>query len=270
MTGTFLEKILASTRARVQKLKDSPEAHSIGERALRYRATATSHAFRAAFADRQPLNIIAEIKRASPSKGDINTRRGAAATAVAYRSGGASAISVLTEPEFFKGSLEDLKAVRRVTSLPILRKDFIVDEIQIVEAAAAGADAVLLIVAALSAEELRKFHRQAAEFTMDALVEVHDAAELQTALELGFELIGVNNRSLHSFNVTLETSRELIRSKPESAIMISESGIRTRVEMDELKGLGFDGFLIGETLMRQDDPEVELKKWLQAAPLPVR
>jgi len=173
----------------------------------------------------------------------------AARTAKLYAAGGAAAISVLTEPVHFGGSITDLVAVTTSSDIPVLRKDFIVDEYQIVEAAAAGASAVLLIVAALPTDELRRLNKASCDLGLDVLVEVHDAVEMQKALDIGATIIGVNNRDLRSLEVSLETSRRLIEQRPADAIMVAESGLTTRSEIDELRGLGYDGFLIGETLM---------------------
>jgi indole-3-glycerol phosphate synthase len=197
------------------------------------------------------LNIIAEFKRASPSKGVINDQADPVETARAYTNAGACAISVLTEPDYFQGSLEDLRVIRDAVSIPVLRKDFIVDPFQIYEAAEAGADAVLLIVAALSVEELTGLRSLAQEeLGMDALIEVHTAEEMKIANDIDAKLIGVNNRDLRSFKVSLDVSRELIRFAPAGAILISESGLRRRDEIVELQSLGYSAFLIGETLMR--------------------
>ena len=177
-----------------------------------------------------------------------------------YEAGGAAAISVLTEPEFFKGSLDDLRAARATTQLPILRKDFIVDEIQIVEAAAAGADAILLIVAALSDAELSRFRILAEEeLGLDALVEVHDPTEMRRAVECGATFIGVNNRNLRTFVTSLETSIELAALAPSGATLVSESGISSRADIQRLRQCGYRAFLIGESLMRAPDPGALLK-----------
>ena len=204
------------------------------------------------------INIIAEIKRASPSKGIINAHVDVRETALNYQSGGACAISVLTEERYFKGSISDLETARAAVDLPILRKDFIIDAIQILEAAAAGADAVLLIVAALTLEDLRDLQALARDLGLDALVEVHAAAELETATAVGASLIGVNNRNLHTFDVSLDVSRELIKFKPADAVMIAESGISSRAEIEGLRRLGFDGFLVGESLMRTKTADAKL------------
>jgi indole-3-glycerol phosphate synthase len=229
---------------------------------LQVRSQSEDHRLRNAL-KHDGVNIIAEIKRASPSKGVINDAIDVAETAAAYQSGGAAAISVLTEEDFFKGSLDDLRKVRAATFLPILRKDFVFDEFQIYEAAEAGADAILLIVAMLDDEELTKLRDVAeSELGIDALIEVHNNEELTRAGAIGTKLIGVNNRNLHSFDVSLDVSRELIKYKSNDARIITESGITSRDEIEELRSLGFDGFLIGETLMRTNDASGTLKSWI--------
>jgi indole-3-glycerol phosphate synthase len=199
--------------------------------------------------------IIGEFKRASPSLGEIRRDAGPAQMIALYEAGGVCAISVLTEPQFFNGSLDDLREARATTQLPILRKDFIVDEIQIVEAAAAGADAVLLIVAALTDAELLRFRNLAEhELGMDALIEVHNAEEMQRAAGCGANLIGVNNRDLRTFITSLDTSVELAALAPAEAVLVSESGISSRADIARLRDCGYRGFLIGESLLRADDP----------------
>lgn len=211
--------------------------------------------FQEALGESDDIAIIAEFKRASPSLGEIRGDAAPGQMIALYEAGGAAAISVLTEPAFFKGSLDDLKAARASTRLPILRKDFIVDKIQIVEAAAAGADAILLIVAALSDEELFRFRVLAEdELGLDALVEVHDAPEMRRAIACGATLIGVNNRNLRTFVTSLETSVELAPLAPPGATLVSESGISSRADIERLQECGYRGFLIGEALMRAADP----------------
>ncbi len=262
MKATFLEKILDRKRGRLKLAMAAVSHADWRERALHARAMAVPHAFRNAIDDPKRSGIIAEIKRASPSKGIIKDNIDVADIAQSYEFGGACALSVLTEEDFFQGSLDDLRTARKAISLPILQKDFIVYEFQIYQAAEAGADAILLIVAALTRDELKDMHHLAeVVLGLDALVEVHDRTELTVACELGCGLIGVNNRSLHSFDVNLDVSRRLIESKPEWATMVSESGIRNRIEIDELRKLGFSGFLIGESLMRDKDPARTLKAW---------
>lgn len=250
MNGTILDKIIERKRGRVEALKESTDLDELRARAAEVRSGSTPNALRNAIADASRVSIIAEFKRASPSKGIINDQADPVETTIAYANGGAAAISVLTEEDFFKGSLEDLIRIRPAVNVPILRKDFVIDEYQIIEAAAAGADAILLIVAALDAGELRRLHAVADELGLDTIVEVHDLAELSVAAEIGASIIGVNNRNLKTFDVTLDTSRELIKHRPEGAIMIAESGITRADEIEQLRQLGYSAFLIGESLMR--------------------
>ncbi|HEY2847947.1 MAG TPA: indole-3-glycerol phosphate synthase TrpC [Pyrinomonadaceae bacterium] len=259
MMGTILDKIIERKRERLNRLKtDSPLNALIGA-GPELRSNSMPNAFATALRTRhtQPASqrcnakIIAEIKRASPSKGVINDAIDIAEVARNYAANGAAAISVLTEEDFFQGSLNDLRTVKAAIDLPVLRKDFTIDEYQIYESAAAGADAILLIVAALTEDKLRRFIEIAEKLQMDAIVEVHSADELEIAKRIGARIIGVNNRNLNTFDVSLDVSRELIARRPIDALMIAESGLTSRNEIDELRGLGFDGFLIGETLMRQ-------------------
>lgn len=257
---TFLDEIFYLKKKRVENAKASRDFEELKKTAISKRETAKHHRLRKSLQKNQ-INIIAEIKRASPSKGVINDKIDVAETAKHYEKGGACAISVLTEEDRFKGSLEDLKTVRNAVELPILRKDFIFDEFQIFEAAEAGADVVLLIAAMLTDEVLQRLYALAeAVLGLDALVEVHTLEELERVKKLGAFIIGVNNRDLHSFKVSLDTSRELIKHSPADAFMITESGIRGKDEITELRELGFSGFLIGETLMRSGNVEEELKK----------
>jgi len=207
-----------------------------------------------ALSDRSRPNIIAEFKRRSPSKGKINEHAEPETVAAMYESGGAAAISVLTEEDYFDGSLHDLRRIRMTTSLPILRKDFIFDEYQVYETAVAHADALLLIVAALNDETLTRLRAIAEdELGLDALVEVHTKPELDRAIKCGARLIGVNNRNLHTFEVSTDTSTLLARGAPPDAILISESGL-TPEEVCRLRGVGYKGFLVGEAFMRAADP----------------
>lgn len=263
MSETILDKILAIKRGRVEQLKAAADIAALKEQAFAVRQEAESHRLRAALNRTDRTNIIAEIKRASPSKGVINDKIDVADTARQYCDGGAAAISVLTEEDFFKGSIDDLIAVRKAVELPILRKDFVVDEYQIYESAAAGADVILLIVAALAKHELEHSLGLARdEFGMEVIVEVHSDDELKTAAAIGADIIGVNNRDLRSFEVSLDVSRRLIGMRPSGALMISESGLSTRDEIDGLRYLGFDGFLIGETLMRTGNAGETLRGWI--------
>jgi indole-3-glycerol phosphate synthase len=218
--------------------------------------------FRAALTTKHPA-IIAEVKKASPSKGVFADRFDPAAIAQAYASGGATALSVLTDAEFFQGSLGDLESARAAVTIPVLRKDFTLDEIHVVEAAAHGADAILLIAALLEESELRRLREFAARYRMAALVEVHDDAELDAAIGSGAEIIGVNNRNLHTFEVALETSLGLVSRIPSGAVKVSESGIDSRTAVTRLQAAGFDAFLVGEHLMRAADPVQALRTLLQ-------
>ncbi|MBK6722096.1 MAG: indole-3-glycerol phosphate synthase TrpC [Acidobacteria bacterium] len=261
MSTTFLQKVTAEARERVAQSREFGYFAKLQKQAEQNREEREPHAFHAGLSRSDRTNIIAEIKRASPSKGVIRGEIDVAKLARSYAAGGAAAISVLTETKHFDGSISDLVTATRTIDIPVLRKDFIVDEYQIVEAAASGASAILLIVAALSVEELRGLHATATEFGLDVLVEIHDAAEMQTAIEIGATIIGVNNRDLHSLEVSLDTSRQLIEHRPEGVLMVSESGISTLDEINELKALGFNGFLIGETLMRSGNPSETLASW---------
>lgn len=261
MTPTILSTILEKKKQRLAALRPSVSLADLAGQALRKRETRPKNALRRALSDSGRINIIAEIKRASPSKGVINDKIEAPETALQYARGGACAISVLTEEDFFAGSLRDLEQVRGAVNLPILRKDFVFDEFQIFEAAAAGADAILLIVAMLDYPTLKRLYSLAEdELGLDALVEVHTLKELEIAAKLNPRLIGVNNRDLNTFEVSLEVSRELIRHKPENAVMIAESGLNNQADILRLKAEGYSGFLIGETLMKSGDPENELRK----------
>jgi indole-3-glycerol phosphate synthase len=209
---------------------------------------------------RAGVSIIAEHKRRSPSAGEI--RAGATVTDIctAYERGGAAALSILTEGPHFGGSLADLEEARAATALPILRKDFIVDPYQVYETAVAGADALLLIVAALEPEELRALHQEARDLDLDVLVEVHDDDELATALEVAdADVIGINNRDLTDFSVDVERTYELLSDVPAGKTVVSESGFHRREQLEELERVGVDAVLIGESLMRADDPEAALR-----------
>lgn len=224
---------------------------------------ATRRGFRAALAARTPA-IIAEVKKASPSKGVLSHDFNPARIASAYERGGASAVSVLTDVSFFQGGLPDLEAARAAIGLPVLRKDFTIAESQILEAAAHGADAILLIAAILTEQEMRDFREAAARLGMAALVEVHNRAELDAAIGSGAEIIGVNNRDLTTFQVTLDTSIELARHMPAGALLVSESGIHGPEDIARLRAAGYSAFLVGEHLMKSGDPEAALRRLVQA------
>lgn len=211
---------------------------------------------------RDAVNVIAEIKRRSPSKGVIRENFDPVAIARNYTAAGAAALSCLTEEDFFDGSLAHLRRVRRATALPLLRKDFIFDEYQLCEAVHAEADAVLLIAALLDVAQLNDLLQTAAGLGLDVLVEVHDHAELEHALRCDVQLLGINNRDLRTFKTTLDTSLMLAAELPGALTLVSESGIRTRADIERLRHAGFDAFLIGEELMRAEDEGAALRALL--------
>ena len=209
--------------------------------------------------------VIAEVKKASPSMGVIRASFDPVAIAESYAAAGATCLSVLTDEKYFQGSGHYLRLVRAAVGLPLLRKDFIVDEYQIVEARALGADAILLIVAALSDVELAAFTRLAHDLGLDVLVEVHDEAECARALQLPLRVIGVNNRNLHDFSVSLETSRRIKTMLPADYLLVSESGIHTRADIEALQADGIHAFLVGGALMQAEDPGAALTTLLAPA-----
>jgi indole-3-glycerol phosphate synthase len=250
---SFLSEIVERKRQRVEEAKRSVTLDPCERR---------SHSFRKAIL-RDGLNIIAEFKRRSPSKGLICADADLKQIVKGYEAGGAAAISVLTEEDYFAGSLEDLRTAKSIVDLPVLRKDFVVDEYQVYESAAAGADAVLLIVAALDDDALLRLRRLAEdELGMDALVEVHDRDEMQRAIACSAKLIGVNNRNLHTFDVSLETSLSLASDAPKDVVLISESGLNNATDLSRLYDAGYRGFLIGESLMRSENPEAALRNFM--------
>ncbi|MEP7352851.1 MAG: indole-3-glycerol phosphate synthase TrpC [Acidobacteriota bacterium] len=214
--------------------------------------------FRAALLAKQTA-IISEVKKASPSKGVLQPNFDPAIIARIYANGGAAAISVLTDTQYFQGSLADLEAARAAVPVPVLRKDFTIDELHVIEAAAHGADAILLIAAILDTEQMRRLRELANEFKMAALVEVHNDHELDSAIESGADIIGVNNRNLHTFTVDLETSMALARRIPANVVKVAESGIHSREDVVTLQGAGFQAFLVGEHLMKSGDPAAALR-----------
>jgi indole-3-glycerol phosphate synthase len=275
--ANILSEIVDRKREAVAQLRADPASRDFRNRALATRADATPHRLLRALvgtprrgvqsAQRADptFNIIAEFKRRSPSAGLIRSDLSATDIAARYQRGGACAISVLTDEEYFGGSISDLGAIRAVTALPLLRKDFIIDEIQIYEAAAVGADAVLLIAAVLDEVALAKLRATAEdELSLDAMVEVHTPEELRRAVRTGVTLIGVNNRDLQTFRTSLETSERLIAESPRDRVMISESGLQDPKSLRHLRELGFRGFLIGEALMRARDPEAALRDLIAA------
>jgi indole-3-glycerol phosphate synthase len=247
-----LSEIVDATR---QDLRRRRKEVPIAELERRLEARGRDRPFSEALI-RPGVSVIAEHKRRSPSAGDI--RPGSSVTEVvqAYERGGAAALSVLTEPGYFGGSLDDLREARAASRLPILRKDFIVDPYQVYESAALGADALLLIVAALDQRELVDLHAEARALDLDVLVEVHEAGELECALEvLDADVIGINNRNLSDFSVDVERTFELLADVPAGKTVVSESGFHHRDQLQELERVGVDAVLVGESLMRAPDPE---------------
>ncbi|MBV8435922.1 MAG: indole-3-glycerol phosphate synthase TrpC [Silvibacterium sp.] len=257
-----LKRILETTRATVARRKSEVRVEELQERALSHAPRGFARALRS-----RPgvPAIIAELKKASPSKGLIRESFDAAALARRFEAGGAAALSVLTDEPYFQGSLRNLEIASSVTALPCLRKDFIVDEYQIVEARAHCADAILLIVAALSDVELERFTGEAHRHGLDVLCEVHSEGELERVRGLGCDAYGVNNRNLETFEVSLETSLRLASRLPSDAVRVAESGIHSAEDIERLRAAGFDAFLVGESLMRQPDPGAALQALLAPA-----
>jgi indole-3-glycerol phosphate synthase len=257
---TQLDKILATTRSAVDAAKKRAPLAELERRAALHRPRGWAAALRRRSAVGPA--VIAEIKKASPSKGLIRAEFDAAWLAGRCEAGGAAALSVLTDEPYFQGSLRNLELTSAAVALPCLRKDFMVDEYQMVEARAHRADAILLIAAALTDAELDRLARTAHGFDLDVLVEVHTGEELDRAMEMlgesGADAIGVNNRDLKTFDVRLETALELVRRIPACVVRVAESGIATGEDIGRLRAAGFDAFLIGESLMRQADPGAAL------------
>jgi len=237
-----------------QSVKERSRAVPKEELRSRLETRADDRPFKEALV-RPGVSVICEFKRRSPSAGDIRAGAEVSEIVGAYERGGAAALSVVTESSSFGGSVEDLLAARAACGLPILRKDFIVDPYQLLEAAVFGADAVLLIVAALEPRHLSELHAEAHSLDLDTLVEVHDSDDLEVALEIGVDVIGINNRDLRSLAVDIATTDELITDVPAGKTVVAESGYSNREEIDELERIGVDAVLVGEALMRAQDPE---------------
>jgi indole-3-glycerol phosphate synthase len=258
-----LDKILTRTRADlVQRMEQTPRA-MLERQAARHIPRGFAVVLRTRSASGPA--IIAELKKASPSKGLIRADFSAAALAPVMQNAGAAVLSVVTDEPFFQGSLANLQIASEVTTIPCLRKDFIVDEYQIVEARAYGADAVLLIAAALSDSELERLSGVARDYALDVLCEVHTREEAQRVRHLGCSMFGVNNRDLRTFDVRLETSLELAAELPAEALLVAESGLSNPADYVRLHTAGYRAFLIGETFMRQPDPGRALAAWIDAA-----
>lgn len=257
---TILRKILARKAEEVSQRRAS---NSLGSLEGCISEQSAPRGFARALQQRvtkEEVAVIAEIKKASPSKGVIREDFQPAQIAPSYQAGGAACLSVLTDVDFFQGSDDYLIAARAACELPVIRKDFTVDPYQVVEARAIGADAILLIVAALEEDQMRELADTADEVGLDVLVEVHDRAELERALELSTPLVGINNRDLHTFDMRLETTLDLLPHIPDDRVVITESGIHTAADVVRMREHGVHAFLVGETFMRADQPGEKLQK----------
>jgi indole-3-glycerol phosphate synthase len=258
-----LPEILAATRRRLANRRRAADVRRLERQAADHAPRGLRRTL--AHVAGKGVAVIAELKKASPSKGLIRADFDPAALARELEAGGAAALSVLTEPEFFQGSLRNLEIASETTSLPCLRKDFIVEEIQVLEARAHRADAILLIVAALEQPELERLAARAREQQLDVLCEAHDEEELQRALDAGCDLIGVNSRDLRSFRVDLNTAFRLAKKLPKGILAVAESGIHSASDIAELRSVGYEAFLIGESLMQAAFPGSALRRLLGAA-----
>lgn len=258
---SVLSEILATKRTEVAFLKERTPLQALQEQ---LQDAPPTRDFRGALASAQGTALIAEVKKASPSKGVIREDFDAVEIARTYAENGAACLSVLTDQKYFQGKLEYLQQIREVVSTPILRKDFIVDPWQIPQSRAAGADAILLIVAALCPQDLRCLIKTAAEYDLTALVEVHDAEEMQEALDAGAKLIGINNRNLHTFRTSLSVTLDLVPTLPPDPdrLLVSESGIFTRQDVETLEAAGVHAILVGESLMRETDIGIKVRELL--------
>lgn len=253
-TPTILKKILARKHEEIAERSAQVSIPQLFEKA---RTASAPRGFAAAIAAKIAAGqsgVIAEIKKASPSKGVIREDFDPAAIAQSYEKGGACCLSVLTDMDFFQGADEYLKMARSASTLPVIRKDFIIDEYQIYEARAMGADCILLIVSALSEEQLNQLHEVARSLGMDVLIEVHDKAELDIALKLDNPMVGINNRNLHSFEVSLENTYQLLSKIPDDKIVITESGIHSPADVAAMRQHNVNAFLVGEAFMRSEEP----------------
>ena len=262
--GTFLSDLIEQIETDlVEQKRERPEAElraAIGE-------PSPGRPFSEALIA-EGVSLIAEMKRASPSRGAIHPDAEVAEVVGAYRRGGARACSILTEHRYFGGSLDDLARARAAVDLPLLRKDFIVDPYQLLEARAAGADAALLIVAGLGPDRLSELMAAAAELSLDVLVETHDEAEVEIAVDAGAEIIGINNRNLHTLDVDLETTFRLLADVPAGTVVVAESGISTPEDIRAVHDAGVDAVLVGEALMSSDNPEAAIGQLMQGGHIP--
>lgn len=257
---TKLEEIISHTRRQAAVAQASADLRALEAAAEQHQPRGFRRALRSAAS--QGVAVIAELKKASPSKGLIRADFPVAELARELQAGGAAALSVLTDEQYFQGSLQNLEIASQTVRLPCLRKDFMVNEFQLLEARAHGADAILLIVAALEPSELSRLHQRARDLQLDVLCEVHDAVELQRALDAGCQTIGVNNRNLHTFQVDLNTSLQLAELMPAGVLKVAESGIENGDDLARLRQAGFEAFLIGESLMRAQSPGEALRELL--------
>src|SRR5215470_12462682 len=259
-----LQEIISATRRKLAEVRRNTSTHDLELLAQ----THSPRVFRQALQKKgeHETAVIAELKKASPSRGLIRADFDVRQLAAELEGAGAVALSVLTDQEYFQGSLADLQSASATTSLPCLRKDFIIDEFQVLEARANRADAILLIVAALSDSELTKLRMRATELHLDVLCEAHDAEELHRAADIGFDLIGVNNRDLRTFHVDLNTALRLADYFPKTALRVAESGIHSKDDLAKLRGVGYQAFLIGESLMRAPSPKIALQELLTELP----
>jgi len=262
-TADLLATIVAATRRIVDVRQSAEPLAALSQRAASM--PSRDGRFQAALSGTSGYKVIAECKRRSPSRGVLRAEYDPVAIATGYADAGAAAISVLTEPTFFDGSLDHLMGVSAAVDVPVLRKDFIVAEYQLLEAKAAGADAVLLIVAALRPAELKVLHDHARRHGLDVLVEVHDATELAIAIDAGARIVGVNNRNLRTLEVDVHASETLIGRMPSGIVAVSESGLRSADDLRRLKALGYSAFLIGERFMTAAEPGEQLKALLTSA-----
>jgi len=253
----FLDVILQEKARELARAKAA-----CSEAEMRRRGAARTTPFRGfeAALRAEGVRVVAEIKRASPSKGDLAPDLDPSTVAAAYEAGGATALSVLTEPAFFKGSIHDLQTARDAVSIPVLRKDFIVDAYQVYESRVMGADAILLIAACLDDAQMADFEAIARGLDMAVLVEVHDRAELERALKLKTPLIGINNRNLRTFEVTLDTTLGMLADVPKNRLLVTESGILKPADVKTMRDAGVHAFLVGEAFMRAPEPGLELAK----------
>lgn len=256
----ILEKILQTKQQEIATRSQTTPIEMLRERAAKpTEVRGFLAALQRKIADKQPA-VIAEVKKASPSQGVIRADFDPAAIAQSYEQGGAACLSVLTDAEYFQGHEDYLQAARSACSLPVIRKDFIIDPYQVYEAKAIDADCILLIVSALSDDKLRELYELAIELGMDVLIEVHDRAELERVLPLNAPLIGINNRNLRTFKTSLQTSIDLLPLVPENTLLVTESGIHTQDDVQKMRDHHIHAFLVGEAFMRAEQPGAELNK----------